>query len=457
MAELFNLSVRDYNINELKDLLNLMDPFTLEDIVHNENILREKLLIDKNVSKGKKKEIIKFLSEVKKILIKDTKKRVFKYAPQDYLMGDNHAITTVRGGVSSHINPVPRDEATESGTSKHTIHRLLCLDTRFRSNYYTTLSTDYTFTLPTVVKKVISMELSALEFPSTYYQVSKSLGNNYFWLGWTDPRRIHASHEPIVLWYYIAIPDGNYLREDIETAINEQIQIAVQPTTVLDAFVCYPQCKIDEHSVKTVISIKPGNTGNGDLDHPPDETALFIYFNRSRGENFGGSTPSDGPYSGDDGGGGVDIPPGLDLGGFSGVVGNFGWILGYRLGEYEGSWAYVSEGCYDAWGTKYIYIVVNDFNKSVNNFVVPSYNESIGKSNILARISTESAGSSTFSQGLSLTNDTLTNDSSIKKRFYFGPVDISRMQLQVLDEFGRVVNLNNMDYSLALNLVCLYD
>ena len=46
---------------------------------------------------------------------------------------------------------------------------------------------------------------------------------------------------------------------------------------------------------------------------------------------------------------------------------------------------------------------------------------------------------------------------AIKKRFYFGPVDISRLQLQILDEFGRVLDLNNMDYSMALNLVCLYD
>ena len=76
---------------------------------------------------------------------------------------------------------------------------------------------------------------------------------------------------------------------------------------------------------------------------------------------------------------------------------------------------------------------------------------------MLARISTQSAASNNFSAGLSLTNDTVTNDSSIKKRFYFGPVDIQRLELQILDEYGRVIDLNNMDYSMALNLVCLYD
>ena len=66
----FNLSINDYNINELKDLLNLVDPYTLEDIVNNENQLREKLLMDQNVTQEKKKGIIKFLKTTKEILIK---------------------------------------------------------------------------------------------------------------------------------------------------------------------------------------------------------------------------------------------------------------------------------------------------------------------------------------------------------------------------------------------------
>ena len=71
MSELFNLSINAYNINELKSMLNLQDPFTIEDIVNSENILREKLFMDAKLSKNKKDEIIKFLSEVKGKLIED--------------------------------------------------------------------------------------------------------------------------------------------------------------------------------------------------------------------------------------------------------------------------------------------------------------------------------------------------------------------------------------------------
>lgn len=432
MSELFNLSINAYNINELKSMLNLEDPFTIEDIVNSENVLREKLFMDSKLSKSKKNEIIKFLSEVKEKLIDDAKEHNFMYGKQDRLSGNGHIVQERPGrSVSSLINPVPRDEGANEGTSKHTIHRLLCLDSRFRENYYTTLSTNYNVTLPTTIKNVISMELSALEFPSTYFQISKSLGNNFFWIGWSP------GLSP-VRWYYISIPDGNYQRIDIQRAINEQIKIALNITTNTTR----PVCVIDEHTTKTTISV---------FDVADTTPQLYLAFNRSSGDFDGGATTnqSSNPT--------VKLPDyDLDTRG-NGIVGNCGWILGYRLGEYTGSWSYVSEGCYDAWGTKYIYIVVNDFNKNVNNFVLTSYNESIGKSNVLARISTQSAASNNFSAGLSLTNDTVTNDSSIKKRFYFGPVDIKRLELQILDEYGRVIDLNNMDYSMAINLVCLYD
>lgn len=81
----------------------------------------------------------------------------------------------------------------------------------------------------------------------------------------------------------------------------------------------------------------------------------------------------------------------------------------------------------------------------------------MGKTNVLARISTNAVSGNDFSNGLSLTNNTVTNDKSIRKRFYFGPVNISRLELQIVDELGRIVDLNNMDYSMALNLICLYD
>jgi hypothetical protein len=41
-------------------------------------------------------------------------------------------------------------------------------------------------------------------------------------------------------------------------------------------------------------------------------------------------------------------------------------------------------------------------------------------------------------------------------REYFGPVDIQRIRITLVDEFGRVLDLNNMDWSFALMFECLY-
>jgi hypothetical protein len=42
-------------------------------------------------------------------------------------------------------------------------------------------------------------------------------------------------------------------------------------------------------------------------------------------------------------------------------------------------------------------------------------------------------------------------------RQYFGPVDIQKMQIQLLDEYGRVLDMNNMDYSFCLSFQTVYD
>ena len=53
MSHTFNLTVKDYDIRELKELLNLNDPYTLEDIVNNQTELQEKLLMDTGISQEK--------------------------------------------------------------------------------------------------------------------------------------------------------------------------------------------------------------------------------------------------------------------------------------------------------------------------------------------------------------------------------------------------------------------
>jgi hypothetical protein len=126
-----------------------------------------------------------------------------------------------------------------------------------------------------------------------------------------------------------------------------------------------------------------------------------------------------------------------------------GWMLGYRFGKYEGNTAYTSEGIYDFRGLRYLYLVVDDYNKNHSENIVGIFNSSLTQhENILARLSWKQYAF------FSTTNEPL--DNVYNSRAYFGPVDIRKLHIRILDLFGRVISLNNMDFSMALEFKCLY-
>ena len=43
------------------------------------------------------------------------------------------------------------------------------------------------------------------------------------------------------------------------------------------------------------------------------------------------------------------------------------------------------------------------------------------------------------------------------KREYFGPVNLNRFNIKIYDEYGRIIDINNVDYSLSFELEILYD
>ena len=126
-----------------------------------------------------------------------------------------------------------------------------------------------------------------------------------------------------------------------------------------------------------------------------------------------------------------------------------GWLMGFREGYYENNVSYISEGLIDLIGTKYIYLVVDDFNNNVSDGFYAAFTSSILNKNILARISLQGSVFNVLAQS----NFILTTT----PRQYFGPVDIQKLQIQLLDEYGRILNLNNMDYSFCLTFQTIYD
>ena len=103
-----------------------------------------------------------------------------------------------------------------------------------------------------------------------------------------------------------------------------------------------------------------------------------------------------------------------------------------------------------------LFLSINDFTNAANNHFVAAFNSSILSQNIIARFSYPALiNESNIYNYSCLINKDLEEDNRV--RTYFGPVNINRLHIQILDEYGRVVDFNNMDWSLTLALDMLYD
>ena len=252
------------------------------------------------------------------------------------------------------------------------------------------------------MSKVVSLQLSALELPNSFYIISQIYGNNFFVLEIVD-------EEPLI----VTIPDGNYDYISLQKFINHflSIQTGSYQNIQFLADVNTPSGTGDRWgSAKMVV----GST-NGITD-------FSINFVTDRYGNDDKQTP-------------------LPL--------KFGWLIGFRDGYYENNTTYVSEGVINLLGPKYIYLAVDDFNNSVLDGFYGAFTSSIINKNILARISLQG----NVFDFLSKDNFNLITT----PRQYFGPVDIQKLQIQLLDEYGRILNLNNMDYSFCLTFQTIYE
>ena len=103
----------------------------------------------------------------------------------------------------------------------------------------------------------------------------------------------------------------------------------------------------------------------------------------------------------------------------------------------------------DVYGPKYVFLVVDDHNNSVNNGFFSAFNSSSLNKNILARISLQKNKFNVLDY----------NNLNVftTPREYFGPVNIQNFTVQLLDEYGRIVDLNNMDFSFSLIFTTVYD
>jgi hypothetical protein len=131
-----------------------------------------------------------------------------------------------------------------------------------------------------------------------------------------------------------------------------------------------------------------------------------------------------------------------------------GWQLGFRVAQYKGKSA-VSEGICAISGPRYAFLSIDDHQKNVGNSFIAAFANSSMDSNIITRINLSAVMDDVgVYKG---TNDPGLDNQLNRSREYFGPVDIMNLTVKLLDEYGRIIDLNNMDWSFSLSFEKLYD
>ena len=417
----FDLNIDNYTKQELASLFELPPNYDDSILEIKESKLRENIMKNTEINKDTQIKTVNFLVKAKTILLnnyKQDKNPELQQKILDFYNTSYELKSTKLEDQDEHMVQVRPDKPYLSSypseffpgvinpLKKRSIKKNLNIDTRFRENYFSSPSTDFHFSLPINFDNVLQMQLTSLELPTTYYNVSKQYGNNFFSITVTTASGTSTS--------VVTIPDGNYTYEGIVNIINTQLSNLGAP---FDQVVFLLNINNNSGSGQMMVGI------NSSPPPPPITiTSLSLNFQADRFGIDDRSTP-------------------LPL--------KFGWMLGFRNGIYENNLNYVSEGVVDVTGPRYIYLVVDDHNNNVNNGFYSAFNSSLLNNNILARISLQSKF---FDVQISNNLGIVTNP-----REYFGPVNIQNINIQLLDEYGRVLDINNMDYSFCLTLITAYD
>jgi len=413
----FDLNINNYSREELISMFDLPNNFDKNIVDIKETRLVESIKNNTEINQDTKQKTINFILKAKNIILNEnrvqnsTQTNSLQKKIEDFYNSSYKLKTTNLLDTQEHMLQVREEKPYLSSfpseffpgiinpLKKRTIRRNLNIDSRFRDNYYTTQASNFNVILPTNINDVLQMQLSAIELPTTYYVVSKQYGNHFF--------TIEANG---LDGHVVTIPDGNYDQTTIMDAINNQLSLLPPP---------YNQILFSVNLLNGITGSAQTIVGFTDLS---GNSTITLNFQADRFGADDRNTP-------------------LPL--------KFGWLLGFRNGIYVNNANYVSEGVVNVTGPNYFFLVVDDYKNSVNNNFYSAFNSSILNKNILARISLQSGTFNVLEQNnLSLITT---------PREYFGPVDIQTLNIQLLDEYGRVVDLNNMDMSFCLTLIVTYD
>ncbi len=385
------------------------------------------------------------------------------------------------------VKNIIKDPRKLNQTYFNETYRIINIDSMYRTNlwsantsYDSKSSTDMLIQLNDTLDNVVSLELTNLCIPFTFFNIDSAYGNNYFYV------QKQGVDDSLVK---IEVSSGNYTKSTLITAINNALD-AETTNNVNDI-----DFAIDSLTSKVTISLGNANAGTYDI---------IFYDYLDQDQNFSNNNTSQSS---------PDVQSKLNN--------NLGWILGFRkLDKTNISMEYsvtltdsiVSETiCFIPY-TKYFVIVIDDMNKNQTNkglvqisndkqFIKPTKyfnnqdnslncitdgnfdnyvndaNRKMTKNQLYSSLQINNYKNTINNKNGTLNSNMINNvfaiipfeskslvwgesmitsDKNKFKRKYNGPVNINKLNIKLLDDKGNIVNLNGSEWALSMISTHLY-
>jgi hypothetical protein len=134
----------------------------------------------------------------------------------------------------------------------------------------------------------------------------------------------------------------------------------------------------------------------------------------------------------------------------SNIQNNLGWVMGFRDTSYNLTTSGIASECILSLKTpRHLFLALNEFSQGNSNSFVSPLEKTNQSKNIIAKICIPSTVKFGDTLCVNKANGLLVSE----VRKYLEKVNIQRMNLQLLDDAGREIQLNGADFSLCLKLV----
>lgn len=431
MSTALDLDIHNYSVNDLISFFKLQPTYTSEQLNTNEKEITLAVLNSKDINENKY-NLLNFIKKGKDILIdnlhpetvgdKKDKPLIKKNIPDKRSSGAEKA-----NNVGRIINPYSNHPSLQqqsipynsiNGYGYNTFIVNYVFNTTFRDDFFNTQSTNCTFTLPMKMKNVINLSLSGIQFPNVMFTFSAARGTNQIYVkGYPQDVSIPI-REGIAI-----IPDGNY-------------SVATFPDRL-------------RRSLNKVVLDNETPSKGFTVSISPDTLYLTISFNEVGTFDLYIITNKYGTYFDCDKNfkiGDVDPKQQITPETFTNTL---GYQMGFRKMVYKNVTTIQSESHFDPTYSDYVYFTLNDYAGSQSSNVYGILPNSTLDKNILAVIPiTTPQNTNTFDNNANFI---------YKTRNYIGPVDIGKITIGLVNQFGQEIDLHFTDFAFTLQVQAIYD